>query len=456
MRPLRFIRYCAPALILLYLCLPLFLPQAQISKQLIFYNLIPLGAVSAIIAAPFKVHLLSAISLASAITIWSSASILSSYDQFVAPLENALKYANFAYLLFYPLLFISLAKIAESKSKLEVAQLLDLLIFSLLLLSWLFSLFLAQIGKNPEEFSGFEIQLTLYLLADVLMLIWVIRTLLLCHISKRIIFLISGAVLFAISDLIYIWSALKSTYSVGDLTDLGWVVAFALMAAALWEDDLGSAHKKTLPTISLASALLLLPALLVYQTISFQSIYPLLIIPTLLALMLLILRVSILLRVSRQLSSESHLAITDELTGLANRRRLVAELSTLADNEGAFLLLDLDGFKPINDQYGHLVGDQLLQEVAERFKRALPSDALIGRLGGDEFGVIIRGNYEETLEGAYALRASLSYPFTLSGQKISVGVSIGHIQNDGGGELLKRADLAMYEAKRSELGVVQS
>jgi diguanylate cyclase (GGDEF)-like protein len=228
------------------------------------------------------------------------------------------------------------------------------------------------------------------------------------------------------------------------------------MAAALWEDDLGSAHKKTLPTISLASALLLLPALLVYQTINFQSIYPLLIVPTLLALLLLILRVSILLRVSRQLSSESHLAITDELTGLANRRRLVAELSTLADNEGAFLLLDLDGFKPINDQYGHLVGDQLLQEVAERFKRALPSDALIGRLGGDEFGVIIRGNYEETLEGAYALRASLSYPFTLSGQKISVGVSIGHIQNDGGGELLERADLAMYEAKRSELGVVQS
>lgn len=456
MRPLRFILYCAPALILLYLCLPLFLPQAQISTQVIFYNLIPFGAVSAIITAPFKVHLLSAISLASAITIWSLASIISSYDQFVAPLDNALDYANFAYLLFYPLLFISLAKIIGANSRLEVGQLLDLLIFSLLLLSWLFSLFLPQIGENPEDFSRFEIQLTLYLLADALMLIWATRTLLLCHISKRMIFLISGVLLFVISDLIFIWLTLNDSYSVGDLTDIGWVIAFALMAAALWEVDLSSARKNTLPTISLASALLLLPALLVYQTIYFQSIYPLLIVPSLLALALLILRIALLLQVSRRLSSESHLAITDELTGLANRRRLVAELSNLASHEGAFLLLDLDGFKPINDQFGHGVGDQLLQEVAERFKRALPADALIGRLGGDEFGVIIRGNYEETLEGAYALRASLSYPFTLSGQKISVGVSIGHIQNDGGGELLKRADLAMYEAKRSELGVVQS
>jgi diguanylate cyclase (GGDEF)-like protein len=162
------------------------------------------------------------------------------------------------------------------------------------------------------------------------------------------------------------------------------------------------------------------------------------------------------LRKSHQLNNESSLAHIDELTGLANRRKIIAELSNFSLNEGAFLLLDLDGFKPINDQYGHSVGDQLLQEIAERFTRALPPTAVVARLGGDEFGVIVKGSYEESLEGAYALRASLSYPFTISGQKISVGVSIGYVHNDGRGDLLKRADIAMYQAKNSDERLVQS
>jgi diguanylate cyclase (GGDEF)-like protein len=179
-------------------------------------------------------------------------------------------------------------------------------------------------------------------------------------------------------------------------------------------------------------------------------------IPAFLALLLAIIRISSLLQKSHRLSDESQLALIDELTGLANRRKVIAELTTFSEGEGAFLLLDLDGFKPINDQYGHGVGDQLLREIAERFTRALPSSALVARLGGDEFGIIIKGSYEETLEGAYALRATLSYPFTISGQKISVGVSIGYVHNDGRGDLLKRADMAMYQAKNSGEGVVQS
>jgi diguanylate cyclase (GGDEF)-like protein len=77
-------------------------------------------------------------------------------------------------------------------------------------------------------------------------------------------------------------------------------------------------------------------------------------------------------------------------------------------------------------------------------------------LGGDEFGVLLHGNFDECLEYAYALRASLSYPFTIAGDALSVGVSIGVVYNDGKGELLKRADHAMYRAKHQELGVVHS
>ena len=119
------------------------------------------------------------------------------------------------------------------------------------------------------------------------------------------------------------------------------------------------------------------------------------------------------------------------------------------------LSLDLDGFKPINDEHGHETGDKVLREVARRFNRSLPHGAFLARLGGDEFGVLVRGSYEEALEGAYALRACLSYPFVIDGKQISVGVSIGIVHNDGAGELLKRADAAMYQAKQMGMGVAQ-
>ncbi len=119
------------------------------------------------------------------------------------------------------------------------------------------------------------------------------------------------------------------------------------------------------------------------------------------------------------------------------------------------MLLDLDGFKPVNDSYGHEVGDKVLQQVAQRFSRVLPSNALLARLGGDEFGILIDGSQEAVMEIALAIRGTLSYPFVIDGHQISIGVSIGIADNDGGDDLLLRADNAMYNAKRQALGVCQ-
>jgi len=85
--------------------------------------------------------------------------------------------------------------------------------------------------------------------------------------------------------------------------------------------------------------------------------------------------------------------------------------------------------------------------------RALPPDATLARLGGDEFGVLIHGNYETSMEVALALHATMSYPFLIGKESIDLGVSIGVAANNEDHDLLRRADVAMYRAKRESLGV---
>ncbi|AOG02844.1 diguanylate cyclase domain-containing protein [Bosea sp. RAC05] len=151
----------------------------------------------------------------------------------------------------------------------------------------------------------------------------------------------------------------------------------------------------------------------------------------------------------------NRLARTDALTGLSNRMNF-EEAGTirlrrdLAVGHGALMCcLDLDGFKRINDTYGHPVGDRLLQLVADRLKGASGHDALVARLGGDEFVVLTRGQPFQSV--AERIIAAFAYPFVADGIELSVGTSIGMAQAPSDGktiaELMSNADLALYEAK---------
>jgi diguanylate cyclase (GGDEF)-like protein len=120
-------------------------------------------------------------------------------------------------------------------------------------------------------------------------------------------------------------------------------------------------------------------------------------------------------------------------------------------------LLDLDGFKSINDSLGHESGDQLLKQVAIRFTRALPIGAHLARLGGDEFGIIVNTSRDDALELGQAIGATLSYPINLANEQVKIGVSIGICEFKTeltSSELLHQADQMMYEAKRSKSGVM--
>jgi diguanylate cyclase (GGDEF)-like protein len=248
----------------------------------------------------------------------------------------------------------------------------------------------------------------------------------------------------------------NQSYTFGQITDDGWLVGIVIIAFSFSRAQSASTSEITIHPVFIALSIFISPTLLALMALrpGIFSIY--ILIPTIATLFLGFIRMTIVIRQARNLGEEKVLARTDELTGLPNRRRLVAELETFSQAEGALLLLDLNEFKPVNDQHGHEVGDLILQQVAQRFSRSLPTGAVLARLGGDEFGVLVTGNYETTLEAAYALQATLSYPFVIRGKSIMIGVSIGHAHNDGESNLLERADAAMYEAKRTGAGVLSS
>lgn len=153
-----------------------------------------------------------------------------------------------------------------------------------------------------------------------------------------------------------------------------------------------------------------------------------------------------------------HAAFHDPLTGLANRALLRSRLDSLdADAEVCLLLLDLDGFKAVNDSMGHAVGDEVLLEVARRLGRgSRPSDLLV-RLGGDEFVVLVEGGQERAVRLAERFLRILSEPVALADRDVVLGCSIGIASPsaDGSDSALRDADIAMYVAKSRGKGRYQ-
>ncbi|MEJ3648206.1 EAL domain-containing protein [Pseudomonas bubulae] len=153
------------------------------------------------------------------------------------------------------------------------------------------------------------------------------------------------------------------------------------------------------------------------------------------------------------------LAKYDGLTGCANRREFIEGLSTAIDacqsngRKIAVLFIDLDGFKQINDNHGHQVGDSLLKLIAKRFQKTLRDSDLLGRVGGDEFvvSIILDSKGETASHIASRLMESLKEPFIIDDRTLSVGASIGIslYPNDGltADEVMNEADIAMYQAK---------
>lgn len=448
-------RYLFLPLLAIHIIWQFLSPAPSLTRDLILYNLIWCMALVTIIFAPITFDRVALSALALAIFAWGVGSFASSIDQVISETPQFILASQLLYILFYPLLMIAIPRFTTSSARLRPIELLDALIFGLGFTSLISALLMALIFPSEGLRESDNYFLIFYSVGDLSLLLVLSMTLITRKVSHHSLLLAIGVATFTTADIYYLWLAINDRYAFGGFPDSLWLLAISFIALAVANNPGDRFALRPIHPALVALSIFITPILLATSALRPDVIPSFIVLPSIANLILALIRMNTALGEARTLIDERNLARTDELTGLANRRRLLAEIENFSEVEGALLLLDLNQFKPVNDHYGHEVGDQLLREVARRFTRAIPEGSILARLGGDEFGILIQGSMEETLESAQALRASLSYPCQVNGLSISVGVSVGHVYNDGAGNLLKRADDAMYRAKQMEMGVVQ-
>jgi diguanylate cyclase len=286
--------------------------------------------------------------------------------------------------------------------------------------------------------------------------------------SLSIATLMLGVAIFVVGDVIYTPEIAYNSYLGLPLLEGAWMLGLWLLSLAAWADTDQRATTRVLDG-SLPRGIPMLPigsALVALSVVVMSLLSPVSRIALVLAtcsLLLVIARMTVTLRETRQNSLNFRDARTDELTGLSNRRGFLESVTAkLVERPRtrplAVLLVDLNGFKEVNDSLGHLVGDELLTIVGKRFSQCLGHDSAIARIGGDEFAMAFDvRRLDDAIEMARNLANTHADQITLDGVTVRVSASFGIAMYPAHGltplQLLRSADVAMYEAKTSHRSI---
>jgi diguanylate cyclase (GGDEF)-like protein len=270
-----------------------------------------------------------------------------------------------------------------------------------------------------------------------------------------------GLVMFAVADLNFVANLSGGTYGFNVVDGLLWAAGFALIVEAACRP--GAEVLKALPRRP-GPLLMVAPAFIAIAVLAVRphtGLGPYLTWPAVLTLLAAGGRLVLALREAKGAAEAFALSQTDDLTLLPNRRSVIAKLDAeLASNRPlALMLLDLDGFKDVNDTLGHAAGDSVLQLAAHRMREALPASVMIGRLGGDEYAIVMSSSDALVLlETARRILDVLLEPTLVEGIELSTNASIGITvrspEDTQSVEVLRRADVAMYQAKATRAGAV--
>lgn len=440
-------------LLTLHILLSFFPAFKGIWSEIYLYNSIPICAITVVLTAPRVNDRFAQPFIAIAITFWLIGSLISSISAYYpinAPTEIL---SNIAYLLFYPFAILGLPRLISPNRKFVLLELFDASIVGLGLSTLGTTLVLKPVLPHFNDNLSQTFFAIVYPITDLILISLTLATIASAGISRRGIFLACGVLVFSITDFLFLGMHIDGAYTFGSIIDDGWLLGLLIISESFWQQSLDSLKDRAMNPIFITISVFLSATLLALIALRPGYFPSFILIPAITTLVLAFIRMTLALKAAKNIGHERILARTDELTGLPNRRKLISEIENFMGKDGSLLLLDLDGFKPVNDSHGHATGDKVLQQVALRFSRALPHGALLARLGGDEFGVLFEGSCESAMDVALALRATLSYPFNVESEHIQIGVSIGVATNNGAPDLLRRADDAMYRAKREGLGV---
>jgi diguanylate cyclase (GGDEF)-like protein len=429
--------------------------QPELLNDLALYNAVPLSLLVLSIFALKGEDLRTRLSFELALFFWFAGSVISSLTAVYLLANNLQVVSDFLYLLFYPFIFIAIPRLLRTNTSSTFLENIDAAIVVLGVSALAAALLMKPVLPN---YSGDQLETffaVIFPVADIVLIALVVSLNPFQRVNRRSLILSLGVFAFATADFVNLWLSSHDKYRFGSWSDSLWLIALLLIVESIWHKRDDSDFRVPTHPILISVAVLFSAVLLSLLALKPGYLPGFIVGPAIATLFLAFIRMVVALRQAQEIGTERTLARTDELTGLPNRRKFMAELIEFSNTQGALLLLDLNGFKPVNDQFGHEVGDQLLRAVSQRFRRSLPSHSTLARLGGDEFGALISGDLESTMDAALALHASVSYPFSIAGETIMIGVSVGFVTNDGTRDMMHRADQAMYKAKREDLGVCQ-
>ncbi|MEA2145384.1 MAG: hypothetical protein QOG59_971 [Solirubrobacteraceae bacterium] len=365
--------------------------------------------------------------------------------------------ADVLYLAMYPAVYAALMLLIRSRHRGQgAAQWLDGAIVGLTIAAVGAAVMFATVLAASKGRFIEDVVNVAYPLGDFALLVFVGVAFSLCGWRPGRVWLLLGAgiAVSALADMIYVYQTAKGTYSAGSLLDTMWPASMSLFALAAWQPATRRAARAVpAPQTLVLTLVSAVAAWALLMTAAFRPVTPVAVGLAGGALLLTAARAALTyLENLRMLHSSAHQAVTDGLTGLGNRRRLMQDLDeAVADSAhghaSTLIFFDLNGFKRYNDSFGHAVGDALLARVAAALNVAIDSNGQAYRLGGDEFCVLLRGKVARNDPLVAAAAAAL----TEQGSAFTVSASLGlaTVPDDAlsASAALQLADQRMYAEK---------